>query len=174
MSTTILTDSIGKYVSRFPNGIVHAFPGVTLERLAKKILNDPTLINLNNCYVLVHVGTNNLQTHSLEEIRELYEQLVAVILSVNPRARVLISSILPRAVDYSETQLKIRKINDNLRFYPIPNTIFLLAYGPFLRGGAPRGELYARDGLHLLPAGVALLRQVWITKVNSIYIGQLG
>ena len=160
-------------MSRFPNGIVHAFPGVTLERLARKIYNNPTLVQ-NNTHVLVHVGTNNLQTHSLGEIRALYEELVAVILAVDPRVRVIISSILPRAVDYSDTQLKIRKTNDNLRYYPIPNTVFLLAYGPFVRGGAPRGELYARDGLHLLPAGVALLRQVWITKMNAIYRGQLG
>ena len=66
-------------MSRFPNGIVHDFPGVILERLAKQIHKNPTLINRNNTNVLVHVGTNDLQTHSLEEIRSLFEELVAVI-----------------------------------------------------------------------------------------------
>ena len=79
----------------------------------------------------------------------------------------IISPILPQAVDYTATQLKIRKINDNLRYYPIPDTIFLLAYGPE-RWNSSQGVV-CTGWVHLLPVGVALVRQVWITKVKKKY-----
>ena len=44
-------------MSGFPNGIVHAFPSVTLERLAKQIYKNPTLVNQNNTRILLALFT---------------------------------------------------------------------------------------------------------------------
>ena len=163
---SILCDSIGKHVQAFDNCVVHAFPGTTVERLTSKLKRQPHLVR-NADFVLIHVGTNNVQTRSPAIIRQLFELLVNQILSIVPNARILVSSILPRLRDFDQTNAKIRSINNDLEHNAIRHTVFIRTCGPFLRGGRPRDEMY-RDGLHLTARGILLLRQVWMTKYTEV------
>ena len=76
---SILCDSIGKQVQAFDDDcIVHAFPGVTIERLTSKLKRQPDLVR-NADFVLLHVGTNNVCDYSPATIRKLFERLVKLL-----------------------------------------------------------------------------------------------
>ena len=165
---SILCDSIGKHVQAFDDCVIHAFPGTTIQRLTSKIKRQPNLVR-NATFVLIHVGTNNVHSHTPAEIRRLFELLVDQIVVVVPNARIMISAILPRLCDFDATNDVIRSINNDLEHNSIRHTVFIRTCGPFLRGGRPRGEMYhVRDGLHLSARGILLLRQVWITKYKAV------
>ena len=142
------------------------FPGITLQRLKNTIIQNPDLVR--HPFVLIHVGTNNLYINSPSEMFCLFSDLVDQILQISSQTIVIISSIVPRLIDYDVTKDLIKTINTNLETTPIPNTIYIQTFGPFLRSGTPRKELYACDGLHLLPRGVLLLRHVWQTTLSDI------
>ena len=111
---SILCDSIGKHVQAFDDCVIHAFPGTTIQRLTSKIKRQPNLVR-NATFVLIHVGTNNVHSHTPAEIRRLFELLVDQIVVVVPNARIMISAILPRLCDFDAT-------NDySLYFVPYPS-----------------------------------------------------
>ena len=53
----------------------HAFPGTIIQRLTSKLKRQPNLVR-NAAFVPIHVGTNNIHTHTPAEIRQLFELLV--------------------------------------------------------------------------------------------------
>ena len=110
---SILCDSIGKHVQAFDDCVIHAFPGTTIQRLTSKIKRQPNLVR-NATFVLIHVGTNNVHSHTPAEIRRLFELLVDQIVLVVPNARIMISAILPRLCDFDATNDIIRSINNDL------------------------------------------------------------
>ena len=57
---SIHCDSIGKHVQAFDEYVVHAFPGTTVERLTSKLKRQPHSVR-NAAFVLIHVGTNDVQ-----------------------------------------------------------------------------------------------------------------
>ena len=81
---SILCDSIGKHVQAFDDCVIHAFPGTTIQRLTSKIKRQPNLVR-NATFVLIHVGTNNVHSHTPAEIRRLFELLVDQIVLVVPK-----------------------------------------------------------------------------------------
>ena len=120
---SILCDSIGKHVQAFDDCVIHAFPGTTIQRLTSKIKRQPNLVR-NATFVLIHVGTNNVHSHTPAEIRRLFELLVDQIVLVVPNARIMISAILPRLCDFDATNDIIRSINNDLecnsiRLHPV-------------------------------------------------------
>ena len=163
---SILCNSIGKHVQAFDDCVVHTFPGVTIEQLTSKLKRQPHLVR-NGAFVLIHVGTNNVQTHSPAIIRQLFELLVNQILAIMPNARILISSIRPRLRNFYQTNAKICSINNALEHNSIRHTVFIRTCGPFLRGGRSRDEMY-RDELHLTARGILPLGQMWITKYKEV------
>ena len=171
MSVTILTDSIGKYVRDIKHANIYPFPGITIERLTHKLQHNHTFIT-DTPFLLIHVGTNNLCTHSAAEIRQLFKNLVSTVQSISPACTVLISAILHRCCDHSATRDKIVEINFDLDKFRIAHTIFIRSYVPFMKFGLPQQHLYACDGLHLKPSGVLLLKQLWANKLVLIRRGQ--
>ena len=90
--------------SGFDDCVVHAFPGVTIERLTSKLKRQPNLVR-NAVFVLIHVGTNDVfgHTRSPAIIRQQFELLVEQIISIVPNACILIRSILPLLRDFDKT-----------------------------------------------------------------------
>ena len=81
---------------------------------------------------------------------------------VHPSVHILISAILPRPIDHTDTDDFIRSVNGHLDKSMSKPLIFrfMKTYRPFMFGGKVRRELFAhRDGgLHLNIAGTEKLR----------------
>ncbi|XP_055930911.1 uncharacterized protein LOC129961106 [Argiope bruennichi] len=74
------------------------YRGTTIERLTSRI----SKIKKHYDWILVHVGTNNISVDSVEIILQKYRSLANEILRVNPKARIIFSSIIPRDFNYFE------------------------------------------------------------------------
>ena len=74
---TIVCDSIAKYVSDLRGTEVKAFPGINVSRLSNKISRD--MVNLDSDYVILHVGTNDVNTLTVDEICASYNDLISLV-----------------------------------------------------------------------------------------------
>ena len=147
---------------------VIAFPGIHVGRLTAKVQNHPYLIQCR-CTIL-HVGTNDVQNLTVKEILSEFNNLITVIQTLS-KTRILISSILPRPVDYKVTGSKVKELNFSLKALCLDRKVtFLNSYRQFFKGGQPMRELFAvRDGgLHLNSEGTRRLKLFFIQTVNHL------
>ncbi|KAF8788402.1 hypothetical protein HNY73_009903 [Argiope bruennichi] len=116
------------------------YRGTTIQRLTSRI----SKIKKNYDWILVHVGTNNISVDSVEIKLQKYRSLANEILRINPKARIIFSSIIPRDFNYFENdywktdkhikilnhKIEARKnyqlitpgyIVDSLEFSPLPS-----------------------------------------------------
>jgi lysophospholipase L1-like esterase len=164
----ILTDSIGKYVSQIPNTVVRPYPGITIDRMVRTISQCPDLIS-GYKKILLHVGTNNVNGMSVDQILDNYVCLVNKVKSINYDANIIVSAIIPRPVDFDRTDDKVKAINKRLQALCKQLGVqFATTFRPFLKGGTPVRNWYAiRDGgLHLNLDGARKLCQ-FFTQVLS-------
>ncbi|XP_060567834.1 uncharacterized protein LOC132726519 [Ruditapes philippinarum] len=145
----ILSDSIAKHVTDIRLTKVHPFPGINISRLTSKIENDPVLVS--KPFTIIHVGTNDINRFSEEEILSLFNNLISVI-RAKSSTHIIISSILPRPVDHVLTGSKVKRINFLLKQKCLERKVqFICSFRPFFKFGKPLRDLFAvRDGgLHL-------------------------
>ena len=164
----ILSDSIAKNVSGVHGARVVAFPGITIGRLSAKVQKMPNLIEARN--TVLHVGTNDINNLSASEMISEYNNLITAVQTLS-KTKILISSILPRPVDYSLTKEKVKEVNRLLKCLCADRKVsFLHSFRPFFKGGQPVRELFAtRDGgLHLNLEGTRRLKLFFINTVNHL------
>lgn len=109
--------------------------------------------------IVFYAGDNDVSAkRTPEQVREDFQQFVAVIHKELPKCRILYLAIKPSLarIKQRETQdqanAMVRKIcdsNDQLQYVDVVK--------PMLgEDGLPQPELFARDGLHMSPAGYAV------------------
>ncbi|CAL1301706.1 unnamed protein product, partial [Larinioides sclopetarius] len=99
MKILVIGDSIIKYLKEYlsdENLDVVSYPGATIDRITSKV----SMIERKYDCFLVHVGTNNIQLDSVEVILQKYKLLIKEILQINPKAKVICSSLIPRGINY--------------------------------------------------------------------------
>ena len=91
---SLISDSLCKLVNWTNQIYIQAYPGLTIEDLHWKIgLNS---VNLNFKITVLHVGTNDLESHSADKIIADLENLLNVI-SAKSKGRIAVSAIIPRS-----------------------------------------------------------------------------
>ena len=166
----ILGDSIPKYVGLIEKADVFTFPGINVARLTSRVQRDPFLISKD--FTIIHVGTNDVCHLSEEEILSCFNNVITVIRNVS-RTRILISSILPRPLDYARTGSKVKNINGQLKKLCEERRVQCLhSFRPFFKEGKPMRRLFAvRDGgLHLHAEGTRILRSFFVNTVAHLPI----
>jgi hypothetical protein len=139
---------------------------------------DPSLVIAP--YIILHVGTNNINSQekfSVDDIVRLTNELFNVIWIHNPSAHIIVSSILPRPVDFDVTNEKVKLVNERLQLKcKERNCQFIKSYRPFFFKGRPKRNLYAvRDGgLHLNFAGTDVLKSFFINTISHIVKGKFA
>lgn len=164
----ILSDSIAKYVTGIDHTILHAFPGINISRLMKRIERFPELVYSD--FTILHVGTNDVTTLSVIQILSAYNNLFCVISSLSP-TKIVVSSILPRPLDHSKYGENVKAINAGLKKICSQRKLqFIHSFRPFFKFGQPVRELFAvRDGgLHLNLEGTRRLKLVFINTVAHL------
>ena len=168
---TIICSSIPKYVKDINGCTTQAFPGATIARLSDYVSSNK--INLKNKdFIIVHVGSNNIaQNHSVDMIISYYSDLIHNI-QIKSKAKIIITSILPRLIDHNSTAENVRLVNSQLKKLCVRRNIqFSNIYKSFLCNNLPDASLYApRDGLHLNLTGTSLLRKKFINIIRHLSI----
>ena len=167
----VLTDSLGKY-TKVPGAKVKAYPGETLTRLADRIrFNGLDVSRVSR--ILVHVGTNDIfnlldsgriKDTTPQELLRCFSTLRSVIRRRNSRAVIMFSSVLPRLRKFEVYKPYATGLNFCLEKWCAKSggaCVYIPSYKNFLKGGRPRCELFARDGLHLNGAGVDCPLPIW-------------
>lgn len=146
----VLSDSIAKYV-KLRNGEVMAFRGANIGELTGQIkYHKGSISNFNQ--LIIHVGTNDIYNLTVDQFKSAYCNLISIVKSYFPHIKFGMSSILPRPVDFNDTNKKICSINQNLEALCMKYDVhFIHSHRRFLKFGKPLVELFAvRDGgLHL-------------------------
>ena len=176
----VLTDSLGKY-ARVPGATVKAFPGETLTRLADRIKFKEVEVSRVS-RILLHVGTNDIanlldsgriEGVTPQELLRRFTTLRSVIRRRNSNAVLLFSSVLPRLKKFAKYKPYASGLNFALEKMCAKSQgacIYIPSYRNFLRGGRPREELFARDGLHLNGAGVDCLEACFQQALSTAYL----
>lgn len=113
--------------------------------------------------VVFYAGDNDLAAgKSPDQVCADYRRLVALLHDALPKTRILFLSIKPSPARMHLLDA-IRQTNARIRegCRPDPRLAYVDVFIPMLDPqGAPRGELFAADGLHLNPQGYALWAQI--------------
>lgn len=148
---------------------VKSYRGATISDVENYIKRDNLFLYSYDCIIL-HVGTNDVKSRGVKQIMQAYKFLFRACRNVAGQAiRIVVSSILPRLIDYETTKNSVMQINHNLEQFCTKNNIkFVRSYKRFLHAGQPIPSLYAtRDGgLHLNYEGTKQLRQCFINTLS--------
>jgi hypothetical protein len=160
----IIGDSIVKNFRHIKDCDVYSFSGVSLEEMTKLISSYPSLISSVST-ILLHCGTNNIEKDTTETILSKFEALVHVVKSINADAKILISSILPRPLDFSTLGFRATVINSSLKRKCLNWGVYFVAtHKMTLKFGKFCPEFY-QDGIHLNQPGVKRVRQFFCQRL---------
>lgn len=164
----IISDSMAKHVTDIRHAEVIAFPGINISRLANKIQSGH--LRLDRQFTIIHVGTNDIQSHDAGAILSSYNNLITVIKQFSDTS-IVMSGIIPRPVDHQVTGDKVKLVNNRLKqLCKQRNIKYLHTFKPFIKHCQPLRELFAvRDqGLHLNLEGIRRLRFFFINSVAHL------
>ena len=169
---TIIGDSIIKNVSGIDGCLVQSFRGDTIAQLANKINNKKARL-LPYDYVILHVGTNDIDNHApFVNIMKDFANLIGIDRKIHPAIFIIVSAILPRPCDYKESDSKVRDVNSHLNKHMSKdlNFKFVCTYKPFTYCGKPKVELYAKNdgGLHLNTEGSNRLKHFFLQVITHL------
>ncbi len=132
----LISDSIGKHVSGVDELVVAPFPGRTIGGLSFEVTRNLKLKHAIESadMVIVHAGTNDIHKLSVDEFPAVLNNLFASIHLVKPTVKLLYSGILPRPVDFKETQFMVIRANNRIRqFCKFRKYTFLRSFKPFVQ-----------------------------------------
>lgn len=128
---------------------MQAFPGVGIIDVIDLI--NRGIIKLHFDIIIIHVGTNNIWNYNLRDFENNYNQLVTDVTCLAKRnAKIILSAILPRPVDFNQTKIFVVAVNSLLRNLCLHRGAdFIATYKPFVKYGQPIFELFSPlCGLH--------------------------
>ena len=165
----LISDAIAKYVEDIDGLTVLPFRGARLQDIERKVKRGE--FSNNYSHVILHVGTNDICSDNSNKIFINFKFLIKACLNYFVFSKIIISSILPRPVDFLSTKNKCIEINQKLNSYCLSNNVgFVKSYKRFLKEGQPIRHLFAKqDGLHLSFEGTKQLRWCLINTVRHLY-----
>ena len=158
---TLIADSLCKWLKDTSYIDIQAQPGLRLESALQHI-NKGYLQVQGYEFVLLAVGSNNIDSCDIQEIRHHLDQLVYRIRAMNPYVTIGLCSILPRPKDNDITATYCKQVNMMFKVYCRHNGI--ISYLPSWScmvddNDIPKKGLYNPiDLLHLNDDGVAALK----------------
>ena len=165
-------DSIIKNMPEIDGVVVKSFPGDTIGKLTNRI--DSGQVNLSPFdYIIVHVGTNNINNgEPYGSIVSDYGNLIPIIKRKKKSIKIIMSAILPRPCDHSETDGLIKDVNKCLRTQMSPDLgfHFIESWKAVSKFGTYRRYLFAKKdkGLHLNTEGSRRLRYFFLRVISTI------
>ena len=144
---SITKNIVGKKLSRNHEVKSFSFPGATAEDMQYFV---KPLARRKPDKIIIHVGTNNIQSDRPNQIRQKITNLVDTIKQDHPSAEVAISSIVHRK-DESGLNTKIDQVNQQLETHCRGNNWGFIRHDNITEGCLNRG------GLHLNRKGVFTL-----------------
>ncbi len=146
----------------FADAINLGIGGDMTQHVLWRIRNTRMSQNIN--FVVVHCGTNNVDSHRPDDIANALVLIGEKIQIYNPDIKVIISGILPRGSNLIRSE-KITKINSILKKKcdSIKKNIFYLEHDSDWTNddGSLRDDLFYADNLHLVrPGNVKLSREI--------------
>ena len=165
--STIIRDSICKFVNKTNRVLVQAFPGMTLQTLLNKLLNNVIKVS-DFRIIIIHVGTNNIHDVSItaERFIILIKEIVQIIRLRNPSALIAVSGLVPRPCD--------RGTNQQLKLLGKQKFCYILyTWRAFLKKTEetkqPDLELFSHtDKLHLSRKGTLAIKKYLVGSVNQL------
>ena len=123
--------------------VLQAFPGAKIEDIDYLIKSGSAVVNFD--VVLIHVGTNNVNSCKLADFDYYYNQLIATVKRyIQPSTKVILSAIIPRPLDYDYTKNFVIAVNKALKHTCNRRDVdFVATYKPFLKFGRPICALYS-------------------------------
>jgi lysophospholipase L1-like esterase len=113
--------------------------------------------------IVVYAGDNDLAAgRSPEQILGDYQTFVGLVHRALPRTKIAFVSIKPSPSRWALSD-KIRRANQLVREYSAKDSTltYIDVFAPMLGPtGAPRGEMFGEDSLHLSPSGYAMWRDL--------------
>ena len=110
-----------------------------------------------------------------EIFRQIYQNLIDLIRQLNPEAKILISSIIPRLWDHArrnEVRMSYNAILQN--FSKQDKVYFIRSYKPFFdKSRNLKCWLFNQDGLHLSNEGAVVLRTCFCDRIDKALKGLL-
>lgn len=177
----IITDSIGKHVSKVKNTHLQALPGYTIARTIDAIAFGNIGVSEYEA-ILVHMGTNDIPpkkdrftgkitTQPIKQVVDLYNQLISTIRRFNPQCYIVVSGIIPRPVDFAVSHYRVTQVNQGLQ--SLCEAKQKLIFNPtqkfFIKHGQPVVTYYSEsDRLHLRGSGVIRLQQAFQQALSDI------
>ena len=158
---TLISDSICKYTNRLHETYVQAFPGARIYTLLQKIRLGKIRIT-GYKIVILHVGTNDLQELSVEDLVHRMKQLVQTVRQKNSSAAIVVSQILHRPRD-TETEDK-KRVAVNKALQKLTNELRPNCYSWYTwrvtqnKDKSVNLNLFAKDKLHLNFQGISKIR----------------
>lgn len=161
----ILGDSIIKRVENINNTLIIAYPGFTFSKLLTLIEYGMIKEICDKSTIIIHIGTNDISVTTPEDLVERALTLTRAIHRFNDGCKIALSHIIPRPIDFEETNEKIYKYHNLLykysmeprgmgSFCTIPTNNTFMSYSKPVLG------LYNQDDLlHPNPLGDSRLRQ---------------
>ena len=164
-------DSIIKYVTKLNNTQVLAYRGIRLEELAVRVLQDKIPHLDGKQLVVTHVGTNNVQRDTPDEMVNKTRFLVDMIRQKNTEATIVISLIIPRPIDYLERADLVKEYNHKIISLSTQLGVFYIpTYRKFMSAKNPIDDLYAIDKIHPKDTGTLVLQQYFKDSLGDYRI----
>ena len=168
----IVSDSIAKHVQGIEGVDMRPFPGDTIAKIVRRLETKQVRLDKYD-YILLHVGTNDIDDKvPFHNMISDFGNLLGVVRKLKPTIKIIISSILPRPVDYDNTDNPSRRVNGYLEKFMSKKMkfLFIKSYRPFMFGGKPRRELFAKrdGGLHLNTEGTSRLRYYFLRTIAAM------
>ena len=110
----IVSDSIAKYLEGIEGVDLKSFPGDTIAKITYRI--DTKHVRLDKYdYILLHVGTDDTDNKaSFDDMISDFGNLIGMCRKRKSKIKIIISSVLPRPVDYVNTNDPSRRVNGYL------------------------------------------------------------
>jgi lysophospholipase L1-like esterase len=166
-SRVILGDSILRNVRNINDSNVISLSGSNFADITNLIMKYPIIIS-NAKSILIHCGTNHITKDPPNDIMIKFCSLIKAIKEINSDCAIVISSILPRPLDDNNSSKLVIDVNKLLKLECRKQNLSYIATNKlFLKYGSPLSD-YFYDGLHLSPAGVMRLRQMFLQRLSSL------
>jgi hypothetical protein len=143
------------------NFSVQSIPGLTLAKTVKK-LRDGTLSVEDQEFILIAIGTNEVELGDIPQAQRDLVQILQFIQAVNPYGTIGIASIIPRKKDITDEGMQSVVIEMNCMFKHVCRARgldYAESWKCLLKDDKSLdGNMFARDDLHLKDNGVQALK----------------
>lgn len=165
----ILGDSIIKQVGSINNTQCISYPGINIARLAVLLDNNKIPEVAERKIIALHVGTNDATRDTPEQMLADMETLIASVRRINPTCVICVSHIIPRLLDFDQTNQTIKKFNEAVTAQCQPWDIKTIpTYNTFQSYARPIPEMYCSDKLHPSLLGDERLRAFLSNHMSKI------